>query len=144
MANFSMEGRPVLLFDGVCKLCNGFINFVLDRDPGGDFLFGALQSDAAEPYLNAANIDPDVTDSMVLIEDGEAHRRSTAFLRTMSHLTFPWPLLFALVVVPRSFRDFVYRQIAEHRYEWFGKRTQCRSPTPERREQFLSTSSTTG
>ena len=140
MSSDCEEKEPVLLFDGVCNLCNGFINFIIDRDSDGHFTFGALQSAEAEPYLEASGIDPDVIDSMVLIVDGEVYVRSTAFLQVMRRLPFPWFLLSVFIIVPRSLRDFVYQKVAANRYVWFGKRTQCRAPTPERQTRFMSTS----
>jgi predicted DCC family thiol-disulfide oxidoreductase YuxK len=127
----------VLLFDGVCNLCNGFVNFVIDHDPDGYFKLGALQSDAARPYLEHFEVDPNALDSVVLIENGVAYHESTAALRVARHLTGPWPLLYAFVVVPRPLRDRVYRWIAENRYRWFGQRDECRLPTPELQERFL-------
>jgi predicted DCC family thiol-disulfide oxidoreductase YuxK len=138
----SSDGEgALLLFDGVCNLCNGFVNFLIDRDPDGHFLFGSLQSDAAEPYLDATEVDPDEMDSMVLIDNGKVYLRSTAFLQAMKRLPLPWSLLFAFVVIPKPIRDFFYRRVATNRYDWFGKRNQCRSPTPELRKRFLSTRS---
>lgn len=128
----------VLLFDGVCNLCNGFVNFVIDHDPEGYFKLGALQSDAARPYLEAFDVDPDALESVVLIEGGTAYHRSTAALRVARHLTGPWPLLYAFIAVPKPLRDWVYRQIATNRYDWFGKRDQCRMPTPELQARFLT------
>ncbi len=129
--------QALLLFDGVCNLCNGFVNFVLDADSDGYFLLGALQSNAARPYLEAYGADPDALDSVVLIENGQLYTRSTAALRVVRRLDAPWPLLYAFVVVPRSLRDRVYGIIAENRYQWFGKRKECRVPTPELGSRFL-------
>ena len=129
--------HALLLFDGVCNLCNGFVNFVIDHDPDRYFKLAALQSDAARPHLERFDIDPNALESVVLIENGMAYHRSTAALRVARHLTGPWPLLYAFIVVPRSVRDRIYHWIAEHRYDWFGQRDQCRMPTPELKERFL-------
>lgn len=131
------EDHGLLLFDGVCNLCNGFVNFVIDHDPDGYFKLAALQSDAARPYLEAHDLDPDALDSVVLIEDGTAYQRSTAALRAARHLAAPWPLAYAFLVVPRPLRDVVYDYVARHRYDWFGKRDSCRMPTPELKARFL-------
>ncbi len=127
----------IVLFDGVCNLCNGFVNFVIDRDPAGYFKFGALQSEAARPYLERFGLRPDYMDSIVLIENGRLYRDSTAALRILRRLKGLWPLLYALIVVPRPLRDAVYRWIARHRYRWFGRREQCRVPTPDLLARFL-------
>ena len=129
--------RALLLFDGVCNLCNGFVNVILDADSEAYFRFGALQSDAARPYLQAFDLNPDDLSTVVLIEEGRVYTRSTAALRVLRRLDFPWPLLYAFIVVPRPLRDWVYDRIAERRYDWFGRRNECRVPTPELRDRFL-------
>lgn len=127
----------IVLFDGVCNLCNGFVNFIIDRDPAGYFKFGALQSEAARPYLQRWKLRPDYMDSVVLIESGRCYRDSTAALRILRRLKGFWPLLYGLIVIPRPLRDAVYRWIARHRYQWFGRRAQCRLPTPDLMARFL-------
>lgn len=132
----------VLLFDGVCNLCNGFINFIIDNDPDAYFRFGTLQREPARSFLWSAGYDPDVLDSVVLIEDGTVYRRSDAALRVMQGLGFPWALLAAFQAVPRPLRDVVYRWIASNRYDWFGKRAQCRLPTPDLAIRFIDADET--
>lgn len=129
--------KAVILFDGVCNLCNGFVNFVFDRDPEGHFKVGSLQSDAATRHLAPFDEDPEALDTVVLIENGRVYTRSTAALRILRHLSPPWPLLYVFLVVPRPLRDWVYDAIATHRYDWFGKRDQCRVPTPELQDRFI-------
>jgi len=129
--------QAILFFDGVCNLCNRFVNFVLDADSDAYFLLGALQSDEARPYLEAFGVNPEALDSVVLIENGRLYTHSTAALRVCRRLDAPWPLLYAFIVVPRPLRDRVYDVIAANRYEWFGKRDECRLPTPEVRARFL-------
>jgi predicted DCC family thiol-disulfide oxidoreductase YuxK len=128
--------RAVLLFDGVCTLCNGFVQFVIQRDPAGRFQFATLQSDAARRLLQAAP--QPLPDTLVLVENGRVFLRSTAALRVARGLKFPWPLAFVLVVVPRPLRDWVYDILARNRYRWFGRRDVCMVPTPELRARFLS------
>lgn len=129
--------HAILLFDGVCSLCNGFVNFVIDRDPEGYFKLGALQSDAARPYLDTFEQDLQGLDTMVLIEDGKLYTRSSAALRVLRRLNMPWSLLYGFILVPKGLRDWIYEVVASHRYEWFGQRDQCRRPTPELRQRFL-------
>ena len=132
------EGTALLLFDGVCNLCNGFVNFLIDHDPHGQIRVGALQSEAARPYLEAFGLDPEALDSVVLIERGQVYRKSTAALRVARRLEAPWPLAYyAFIAVPRPLRDAVYDVVANNRYDWFGKRDSCRMPTPELQERFL-------
>ena len=126
-----------ILFDGVCNLCNGFVQFVIARDPQARFRFAALTSDAAQSLLRQSAVSTPVPDSIVLIEDGRAYFRSDAALRIVRHLTFPWPLLYAFAIVPRFIRDGVYDVVAARRYQWFGRRDVCMIPTPELRRRFL-------
>lgn len=139
----SQDDRAVILFDGVCNLCNRFVNFVIDRDPDGHFQFAALQSDAAHALLrghgdsNPSTEGEGLLRSVVLIEDGHVYRKSTAALRIARHLTGWWPLLTVFLAVPSAVRDWVYDRVAARRYDWFGKRDQCRVPTPDLRRRFL-------
>lgn len=131
-------GSAVLLFDGVCNLCNGFVNFLIDHDPEGHIRVGALQSDAARPYLHAFGLDPSYLDSVVLIERGRVYQKSTAALRVARRLEAPWPLAYyAFIGIPRVIRDRVYDVVAGKRYDWFGKREACRMPTPELQARFI-------
>lgn len=138
-----MPGKPnehyerVILFDGVCHLCQGAVKFIIKRDPAGRFRFASLQSKAGSRMLHAAGALEEVPDSVVLIERGTYYTRSAAALRIARGLRFPWPLLYALIVVPRGLRDAVYQYVASHRYRWFGKDESCLVPTRELKERFL-------
>jgi predicted DCC family thiol-disulfide oxidoreductase YuxK len=122
-----------VLFDGVCNLCNGAVRFILARDPAARFQFASLQSEAARRLLgeNAPE------ETIVLREGGKIYSQSTAALRIARELRFPWPLLYAFIVVPRPLRDAIYDWVARHRYQWFGKREVCMVPMPEVRGRFL-------
>src|SRR5213595_2216027 len=100
--------RDTILFDGVCNLCNGFVQFVVTRDPAARFRFAALQSAAAAALLREAGVTATLPDSVVLIEHGKVHVRSDAALRILRGLRFPWPLAYAAIIVPRVIRDRVY------------------------------------
>ena len=126
-----------ILFDGVCNLCNGFVRFVIARDPAAHFRFAALSSDAATKLLADAGVLGAIPDSIVLVEDGRVYFRSDAPLRIARGLTFPWPLFAAFFVVPRFVRDRVYDFIAARRYRWFGRRDICMVPTPDLKQRFL-------
>jgi predicted DCC family thiol-disulfide oxidoreductase YuxK len=130
----------VILFDGVCNLCNGFVQFVIARDPSGRFRFGALQSEGAQRLLASTPHTGPVPDSIVLVDEGRVFTRSTAALRVARHLTFPWRLAYLFKFVPRPLRDGIYDWVASHRYGWFGRRDVCMVPTPELRVRFLSDS----
>lgn len=144
-------GTSLVLFDGVCNLCNSSVLFIIDRDPEARFRFAALQSDAAADALASVGAEvPDHAaasgavsgtasgaDSIVLIQDGSVYQRSDAALRIAQGLRRPWPLLGTLLVVPRPVRDWVYDLIARNRYRWFGRRDACRIPTPELKGRFV-------
>jgi predicted DCC family thiol-disulfide oxidoreductase YuxK len=130
----------VVLFDGVCNLCNGIVRFVIERDPHARFQFAALSSDAGARALAAASAPQVLPDSLVVIEDdGRVFMRSDAVLRVGRRLRFPWPLAaYAAAVVPRVIRDWIYDQVARRRYQWFGRREACMAPAPRLRDRFLS------
>jgi predicted DCC family thiol-disulfide oxidoreductase YuxK len=131
--------HPIVLFDGVCNLCNASVNFVIDRDPGATLRFAALQSDAGRKVLAGLGRAAPVgaPDSIVLVDAGRLHERSGAALRIAGHLRGAWPLLRVFLLVPSPVRDAVYRWIAARRYHWFGKSDVCRVPTPALRARFL-------
>ena len=131
------RGNAIVLFDGVCNLCNGFVTFIIARDPHARFRFASLSSPAAAGILRAAGVALPLPDTVVLVEDGKAHVRSDAALRVVRRLRFPWPVAYALAAVPRPIRDWVYDFIAARRYQWFGRRDVCMIPTAELRSRFL-------
>jgi predicted DCC family thiol-disulfide oxidoreductase YuxK len=133
----ALAEHDVILFDGVCNLCNGWVRFVIRRDRGHHYRFAPLQSSVARRILAAAGVDPEALDSVVLVEGGRAYTRSDAALRILRRLGRGWPALALLRVVPRFVRDIVYDWIAAHRYRWFGRQAVCMVPTPELRARFL-------
>lgn len=129
--------KSVMLFDGVCNLCNGTVNFLIDRDPHKRLKFASLQSLAGRRLLEAHGMDTEQLSTVVLIENDRAYLRSTAVLRAMRHLKWPWPLLYGLIIIPAPLRNIGYRLIAKFRYRLFGSTEACRVPTPELKERFL-------
>jgi predicted DCC family thiol-disulfide oxidoreductase YuxK len=133
----------VILFDGVCNLCNRSIQFVIRHDPDAQFQFAPLQSEVAHRLLrsvgDASEVDsrPAIPDSFILLDEGRVFKRSTAALRIVRQLRSPWRLLYALTIVPRPLRDWLYDRIAQNRYRWFGRRDTCMVPTPQLRARFL-------
>ncbi len=136
----SADTSPVVLFDGVCNLCNGAVQFIIDRDPHGTFRFASLQSERGAELMRSRGLTPPTgdPDSVVVIEGEKVYERSSAALRIARRLRAPWKLLVVLWLVPAFIRDAVYRVIARNRYRWFGKSEQCRVPTPELRARFLT------
>jgi predicted DCC family thiol-disulfide oxidoreductase YuxK len=137
--------RPLILFDGVCNLCNSTVQWVIERDKQARFDFSSLQSDAArrelEKVLDASEIDA-LPDSIVLVDSDGVHTRSAAALRITRGLGFPYALLGLGVLVPRPIRDAVYDVIARRRYRWFGQLDSCMTPTPDVAERFLDAGET--
>ena len=127
----------VILFDGVCNLCNGAINFLIDRDKDGIYKFAPLQSEYGQRYLTESGLPLDEFDSIVLLEDGHTYSKSTAALKIAKNLSGAWPFLYGFIILPRFVRDAVYDFIANNRYKFFGKQDQCRVPTPELQAKFL-------
>ena len=126
-----------ILFDGVCNLCNGFVQFVIARDPAARFRFASLDSPVAVRLLRDAGVRLQGAESVVLIDKGHAFVRSTAVLRIARGLRFPWPLAYGLIVLPRAVRDWAYDVVSRHRYRWFGRRDVCLIPGPELTARFL-------
>jgi predicted DCC family thiol-disulfide oxidoreductase YuxK len=133
------EAGAIVLFDGVCNLCNSTVQIIIDHDPAGYFRFASLQSEKAKELLAGFGMKPPEgdPDSILLIQDGKLHSHSGAALRIARRMTGAYKLFWATIVVPWFIRDLVYRFIARNRYRWFGREEACRVPTPELRARFL-------
>jgi predicted DCC family thiol-disulfide oxidoreductase YuxK len=132
------ENKKIILFDGVCNLCNGFIQFIIKRDTDDVFRYTSLQSEIGKKLLLERNIDALTTDSVVLIEPGVAYYiKSDAALQIANYLKGYSSFSRILYLIPSSLRDIVYDIIARYRYVWFGKKDTCMIPTPELRAKFL-------
>ena len=129
--------HSIILFDGVCNLCNGAVNFVIKKDPGNVFKFAPLQEKQGALLLKTHAIDIQKLDSIVLIENGNVYTKSSAALRIARKMSNLWPLFFVLLIIPSFIRDGVYDFIAKNRYKWFGKKEQCMIPTLGLKEKFL-------
>lgn len=127
----------IVLFDGVCHLCNGSVNFIIKHDPDSRFRFAPIQTPIGEELMRRHHLSTETMDTVVLIEGGKAYTRSTAALRIARRLSGLWPAAYIFVVVPRLIRDAVYKVVARNRYRWFGKSESCMMPTPEVRARFL-------
>lgn len=127
----------IVLFDGVCNLCNSLVQFIIQHDPVEKFKFASLQSEAGQHLLQEHGITQTGTDSLVLIRNNKAYTMSSAALYISRELTGLWKLCFIFIIVPKSMRDRVYNFVARNRYRWFGKRDACMLPTPELKKRFL-------
>ncbi len=129
--------HKIILFDGVCNLCNASVNFVIQKDKKDRFRFAALQTDIGKEFVLKYNIDPDETDSIILIDDDTCYIKSTAALQILKSLSGAYPLLFGFIIVPAFIRNWVYDYIAKNRYKWYGKKESCMIPSPELKSKFL-------
>ncbi|MBS3807024.1 MAG: DUF393 domain-containing protein [Bacteroidales bacterium] len=129
--------NAVILFDGYCNLCSGSVVFILKRERGDTFRFASLQSEYAERLLERLGIRDEAPDSIILVEGDRYYYRSRAALRIARRLRRLWPLIYALVIVPRFIRDPIYDWIARNRYRWFGKRDTCFVPSKDMGYKFL-------
>jgi predicted DCC family thiol-disulfide oxidoreductase YuxK len=128
--------KNIVLFDGICNLCNGAVQFIIRRDPTGKFQFASLQSPVAQQLLKEANV-PHALETIILIRNSLVFERSDAALEIARGLSGAWPLLYGFKIVPRFLRDSVYDWIAKNRYRFFGKRNECMIPTPEWKSRFI-------
>lgn len=127
----------VVLFDGVCNLCNGSVNWLIDHDTKNQFQFASLQSDYGKKVVAQFDLKGDYLDTVLLLEDDQVYMRSEAILRIGKKLGGGYSLLYGFVIVPSFIRDFFYNIVARNRYGWFGKQDTCRIPTPELKAKFL-------
>ena len=133
----SNDSRPVMLFDGVCNLCNALAQFLIRQDPEARLLLGSLQSEAGRQLLRKAGLAPDSLDTFVLLDGDQVYTQSTAVLEVCRRLGRGWRLLTPLLHIPRPVRDALYRWVARNRYRWFGKRTHCMVPTQALQDRFI-------
>jgi predicted DCC family thiol-disulfide oxidoreductase YuxK len=133
------KGKKVILFDGVCNLCNGFVIKVIKKDPKDIFLFAALQSDAGKQIIEFLGIDTSKTDSIILFEPetGNYFIKSAAALRVMKEFSGFWKLMQIFTLLHDKFNDVFYDFVAINRYKWYGKKESCMIPTPELKAKFL-------
>ena len=133
----SANPSAILLFDGVCNLCNGFVQFMLLRDKAGYFQFASLQSEAGQQLLEQYGLDTDALNTVVLIENGQAYTHSAVALRVAPHLDGFWSWAKIFWIIPAGLRDRIYNWVARNRYRWFGKQESCMLPRPEWQGRFL-------
>ncbi|MCF8714382.1 DUF393 domain-containing protein [Joostella atrarenae] len=132
-------GKKIILFDGVCNLCNSSVQFVIKRDKKDVFRFASLQSEVGQRMLKERSIDSSQTDSIVLIEPNVAYyTRSSAAIEIAKEIGGLWSLLSVFnYILPESIRDSIYNFIAKNRYKWFGKKENCPLPTAEEKAKFI-------
>ncbi len=131
------QDHPVILFDGVCNLCNASVQYVIKHDKKKLFRFASLQSSFGEKILKQNNLPSEVFNSFILFENNIIYTRSTAALLVAKKLSGLIKILYGFIVIPKFVRDAVYNFIARNRYKWFGKQEACWLPTPELKNLFL-------
>lgn len=129
--------NPVILFDGVCNLCSGLVQFIINRDPSGIFRFAPLQSEAGKKLISGFDLSYDKLDSIILVENNNYYLKSTAALKIVQSLGALWPLFCVFMLVPRPIRDYFYDIVARNRYKWYGKRVECMIPGSDIKSRFL-------
>lgn len=129
--------HTVIFFDGVCNLCNGLVQFIIRRDPAGQFRFASLQSQYARQQLLKAGRDPDGLHSIIVLDGDRLLERSDAVMAIFKHLGGAWRALTIFKVLPRALRNALYNFVAANRYRWFGRRDQCMIPTPDLKARFI-------
>ncbi|QLG46973.1 thiol-disulfide oxidoreductase DCC family protein [Costertonia aggregata] len=132
------DDKKIVLFDGVCNLCNASIQFVIKRDTNDVFRYAALQSEVGQKLVSERGLDTSQIDSIILIEPGVAYyTKSDAALEIGKHLRGYRTLSSLLKLIPSGFRNIIYDFVARNRYKWYGKQDDCMIPTPELQAKFL-------
>ena len=137
MKNFP---NHIILFDGVCNLCNSSVNFVIRHDKRNIFHFASLQWSVARDLLEESYPEGGNFHTILYYENGKIFEKSTAVLKIARQLGFPWKVAYCFIIIPKFIRDAVYMFISRNRYKWFGKRDKCMIPSPELKNKFLSSS----
>lgn len=132
-----MNSQPIILFDGICNLCDGAVQFVIKHDPENQFLFASLQSEAGQRLLKQYKLSVENFNSFILIQDKKVYNKSTGALKVARQIKGVWSWLYIFIIIPAFIRDTVYTWIAQNRYKWFGKKEACMIPTPELKARFL-------
>ncbi len=133
-----MDGNKIiLLFDGVCNLCNGFVQFILKRNKKGNIYFGSLQSEAGQALLKERGLPSDKFDTLIVINGKQVLKRSRGVFLLCRQLDFPWPLISLFQIIPKFITDFVYDRVANSRYKMFGKTDVCMIPTEDIKKRFI-------
>lgn len=129
---------PVILFDGVCNLCNASVQKVIKYDPKRKFRFASLQGAFGSQVLTQIQLPTDTLNTFLLLDQGKIYTKSTAALKVARQMSGAWPLLYAFIIIPPFIRNLFYDLVAKNRYKWFGKQDSCWLPTPELKALFYT------
>ncbi|SEO23293.1 Predicted thiol-disulfide oxidoreductase YuxK, DCC family [Flavobacterium sp. CF108] len=134
----TVAGKKIILFDGVCNLCNGAVQFIIKHDKNDIFRFAALQSDLGKEICNYIGVDQTKIDSIILYNPDVAYYyKSSAVIEIANDLGGFYSLLSVFKILPEKLRNYIYDYIAKNRYKWYGKKESCMIPTPELKAKFL-------
>jgi len=138
LCTMNIDGKKIVLFDGVCNLCDGAVNFIIKRDKHDIFRYASLQSEVGIQLAKDIGVDTSQLDTIILIDSSMTfYHKSTAALQIAKRLSGGYPLLSVFLILPKSLRDWVYDIIAKNRYKWFGKKDSCVIPTPKLKALFI-------
>jgi len=129
--------KTILLFDGICNLCNGWVQFVLKRNKSESIIFGSLQSVSGQELLKTHNLSQTQFDTLIVINQGKVYKKSQAVFILIKQLDFPWPVFAVFKIIPRFLSDKIYDLVARYRYNIFGKMDQCMIPKENVKDRFL-------
>ena len=132
-----IQKNPLVLFDGVCNLCESSVQFFIKNDSKNTFVFSTLQSKQVKEYLQQNKPNLKTIDSVLLVTPQKIYTKSSAALTIAKQLNGIYPLLYLFYIIPKPIRDLVYDYIAKKRYAWYGKKESCMIPTPELKNKFL-------
>lgn len=132
------KNKSIVLFDGLCNLCNSSVRFILKHDKKEQYSFASLQSDASTKLLLHLNYKKDDLNSIVLIEGAKVYYKSTAVLRIAKGLRPIWNCSYLFIIIPKFIRDSIYDFIAKNRYNWFGKRESCQIHNLKYKDRFIN------
>ena len=130
--------QHIVLFDGVCNLCNGWVKFIIKNDPKIKFKFATLQSNSGKALLEQHRLTTDKLFSIVYLRNGKLFTRSSAALYILRDLSGLYSMAYCLIIVPKPFRDAIYDIIANNRYTWFGKMDSCMIPDESVMKRFIN------
>ena len=133
-----MDQYPVIIFDGICHLCCGWIRYLIRKDKTMKFRFATIQSETGQKVLNEVPENEKMMESIIYVKGNQYFRESSAILEILTDIGGFWKIVVVLKLIPKAIRDKIYQFIAKRRYRYFGKRTTCLLPTPENKKRFLT------
>ncbi|MFT7612690.1 MAG: putative DCC family thiol-disulfide oxidoreductase YuxK [Parvicellaceae bacterium] len=132
-----LDNSPILLYDGVCNLCNRSVQRVIKYERQPNIKFAALQSDFGHELLKSYDKNPLDLNSLVLVQNGKVYQKSRAVFKVAAQMKLPFPFIYFFWLIPFFIRDWMYTLVANRRYRWYGKQDECWIPTDELKSRFI-------